>query len=384
MNNKRVKLGVGIAIFVVLIALIVTFFENILDFISYMAGLFFPFLLGAVLAFAGNPLANFLERKCKIPRNIASISVILIFLGVIGGICAALVAKIFEEIQSIYQDPEFLPNLEGTFNNISASLEGMHARLPGELQQIVNSVGERIIASFTKLLSDESVPIVESAGNIAKSIPGFFIGTIVFVLSSFFMLNDAPKMKKSLRGKLSDKTWTKLSKMKSEFKCYVGGYVKAQLIIMCIVFVILFVGLSVLGVNYAMLIAAVTALFDALPFFGSGAVLITWAVICFFTSEASRAVGLLIIYLCVIFTRQMIEPKIVSRGIGMNPLLTLMSMYIGYRLFSIGGMIVGPLLMMTFISLKRAGFFDGIIEFFSLAKKAAKREISNMKNQLKE
>ena len=72
---------------------------------------------------------------------------------------------------------------------------------------------------------------------------------------------------------------------------------------------------------------------------------------------------MLIIYLSVVLTRQMIEPKIVSSNIGMNPLMTLMAMYIGYKIFSIGGMILGPVLLMLIISFYKAGAFDGLIKF---------------------
>ena len=153
---------------------------------------------------------------------------------------------------------------------------------------------------------------------------------------------------------------------------------------MIFTFTILFVGFKILGINYSLLIALGTAVFDALPFFGSGAVLWTWAAVSFLSSEFSRGVGLIIIYLCVIFTRQMIEPKIVSKNIGLNPILTLMAMYVGYRTLSIGGMIFGPLLLMLAISLYRAGVFDPLIEFLRDIKRIIYNEIQTIKQQFKE
>ena len=77
----------------------------------------------------------------------------------------------------------------------------------------------------------------------------------------------------------------------------------------------------------------------------------------------------------------MIEPKIVSSKIGLHPILTLMSMYVGYRIFSIGGMIFGPMTLMLIISLYRAGFFNGIIGFFRFLGGLIKREFTDLKNQ---
>ncbi|MBQ7794646.1 MAG: sporulation integral membrane protein YtvI [Clostridia bacterium] len=384
MIGKRLKIGIGIAVTVVLIALIVIFFPSILDLLGYAASLFMPFILGYLFSLLANPLADLLEKRFRLPRNIAAIIVILLCIGVIGGVLVSAIARIVDEVQSIYSNPAIAENIENAWREISSKFSNIYTALPEGMQETVSGIGKNITNSFSSFFDREYTPIFKSAGNIAKSVPGIFIAIIVFLLSSFFMISDAENVDKAIRGIFSEKVQNKFARMKTEIKRYVGGYVKAQLIIMMIAFVILFIGFNVLGIEYSLLIALCTAFFDALPFFGSGAVLITWAVISFLTSEFSRGVGLIIIYLCVIFTRQLIEPKIVSQKIGMNPILTLMAMYVGYRLFSIGGMILGPLTLMLFISLKRAGFFDGIIELCSLIKKLISNELIKIKQQFKE
>jgi predicted PurR-regulated permease PerM len=117
-------------------------------------------------------------------------------------------------------------------------------------------------------------------------------------------------------------------------------------------------------------------------FFGSGAVLIPWAIISFITSDIRMGIGMLIIYLSVILTRQMIEPKIVSSNIGINPLMTLMAMYIGYKIFSIGGMILGPVILMLGVSFYKAGAFDGIIRFIKKIFTYIKAEIQSLINYI--
>ncbi len=384
MISKKVKVGIGIAVIALVLVLAVVFFPEILSLLGFVLKLFLPFLFAYAFSVLLSPLADIFEKRFKLPRNIAAVLVILICFGIIGGILVSVVAKIVDELQSIYQNPAIVQNMENAYFQITAKFSNIYDELPDQMQQIISSIGNNILTSFSGFFDREYTPIFKSAGNIAKSVPGIFIALIVFLLSSFFMISDSGRVDRAIKRMMPEKTQEKVMKMKTETKRYVGGYIKAQLIIMLVVFVILFVGFKVLGLDYSLLIALGTAFLDALPFFGSGAVLITWAVVSLLTSEIARAVGLIIIYLCVIFTRQMIEPKIVSQKIGMNPLLTLMAMYIGYKMFSIGGMIVGPLIMMFIISLKRAGFFDGITEFLRLIKRAVKKEAESFKEQFKE
>ena len=147
--------------------------------------------------------------------------------------------------------------------------------------------------------------------------------------------------------------------------------------------VIILTGFLILRIDYALILALGIAIFDALPFFGSGAILIPWAIVGFLSGKTSLGVGLLIIYLSVLLMRQMIEPKVVGSSIGMHPLLTLISMYAGYRIFSIGGLILGPLCLMLIISLYKIGLFNGIIEFAVCICKKITSEIKNIISSFK-
>lgn len=385
MTAKRVKLAVISVIGITAIVLAVLFFPNILGIIGSIVRLFMPFILGYLFSVLVNPLADGLASRFKLPRSASAIIVILLTIGVIGGIVTLIVLKIIEEMRSIYDKfPAIYANFLYGWKGISAKFSNIYQALPEGIQSALDSSGEKFFDSLSELANNKSTPLFESAGNIAKSVPGIFISVIVFLLSSFFMISDAKTVQAGIHRIFSDNFRKKLSAAKIEIKRYVGGYIKAQLIIMVFAFTILFIGLNILNVEYSLIIALGIAFFDALPFFGSGAVLWTWSAISFLSSDFKRGIGLIIIYLCVIFTRQMIEPKIVSQKIGMNPILTLMSMYVGYKVLSIGGMILGPLLMMLFISLKRAGIFDGVIGFFSDIKRIIKSEIDTIKKQIKE
>ena len=147
------------------------------------------------------------------------------------------------------------------------------------------------------------------------------------------------------------KHWYSLIK---SLKLACGGYIRAQLIIMTIVFTILLIGFSILGVKTAVLFAFIIAVIDMIPILGTGTVLLPWAVISLLQSNYKLAVGLVIIYLVVLLTRQLIEPKIVGSQIGLHPLATLLAMYTGYKLIGMFGMILGPITAILIVSLVRA------------------------------
>lgn len=375
--------GWRIAVSAVIAVLILTglYFAmpSVISFAGWAIKLFMPFILGYLFSLIINPLADKLQKKLKLPRGVSAILVIILVVGIVGGILTGIVWKIVAEFRSLYsQYPQIYQDAVQLWENISTKFSDFYIAMPDNFQQILDKLGNQISAYISGFFSN--TPVVEKAGSIAMSLPGIFIGLIVFFLSLYFMVADAEKVRGFLNKIIPQVFLEKLSNIRLELKKYMGGYVKAQAIIMTIAFVIIFIGLSILGVDYALLIAIGIAVLDALPFFGSGAVLWPWAFVSFLNGSVKLGVGLLIIYLSIVLTRQMIEPKVVSSNIGLHPIMTLMSMYIGYKTFSIGGMIVGPVILMMVISFYKAGIFDPILKVIRSILKFFKNEILQMKN----
>ena len=130
---------------------------------------------------------------------------------------------------------------------------------------------------------------------------------------------------------------------------------------MGVVALILFLGFLILRVNSALLLALLIAFLDFLPFFGTGTALIPWAVVKLSGGDYKYAFGLVLIYLISQLVRQLIQPKIVGDSMGVNPLLTLVFMYIGFKLQGIAGMILAVPIGLIIIKLFEAGAFDHII-----------------------
>lgn len=378
-KNNTVKL-IGI-IAAVLLAVIAVwfFFADIVSLFMYLLRLFSPFILGYLVSLLANPLADKLQKRLKLPRGITAILVILLTVGLLGGIIFGIVWKLVDEIKSLYTGfPDIYAGIKLTFENLSNNLSDIYNILPSDVQELLTNIGDGISKNMMSFINGKYTPVVKGAGNFAKSLPSIFIGVIVFILSLYFMVTDAERVNGAIKRYMPKKLSEAANRVSAEIKKYLGGYVRAQLIIMVIAFCIMLVGLSILGTDYALLIALGTAVLDALPFFGSGAVLIPWSIVSFITGGIKNGVGLLIIYLSVVLTRQLIEPKIVSEKIGMYPIFTLMSMYVGYNLFSIGGMILGPIILMLAISFYKAGIFTPIIRFAGKAAGCIRKEFREL------
>lgn len=358
-KKNWIKLLAFTATAVIAAVLIYLFLPKIAAAAAFLIKLFLPFIFGYVFSLAVNPLADLLQKRLKIPRGLSAVLVIVLIVGLLGGVITFAVWKIVDEIRTLYiQFPMIYESVRISIHHVGEKLSAVYINLPSNIQDTLTALGTEISDKAAELINAMSMPVVNHAGDFAKAIPSVFIAVIVFLLSSYFMVSENKAVSKTLHKIFRHKTSQRLTMVKSELKKYLGGYVKAQAVIMVIAFLIMFIGLSIFDINYALLIAIGVAILDALPFFGSGLVLWPWTVVSLLNGNIKFGIGLIIIYFAVTVMRRIAEPKLVSSGVGMNPLLTLMSMYVGYKTLSIGGLIAGPVILMVIISFYKSGIFE--------------------------
>lgn len=382
-QNKTIKIFTGILI-AILIAVGIFFSMPVLKKVfKFGLSIIIPFAVAYIFALVINPLMKKLCTKLKIPRTAAAIFIIVVILGGLGSIIFWLVLKIINELREVYQ--EIIFNREAiimTIENIKDSFQGFYDAMPPQIQTTMLSLGDSLYATLDKFINQNSVPIVHGAGNIAKSLPKILITIIVFILALFFMISDFETVNNAVKKPFSNKTKRKFILLSHQIKVYLGGYVKAQAIIMSVVFIVLSIGLTVINIPYAMLIALGIALLDALPIFGSGAVLWPWSIIGFISGNLRIGFGMIVMYVIIMVVRQSIEPKIVSKNIGMNPILTLISMYTGFKAIGIGGMILGPITLIIIFSLYKATVFDTPITLIKAYNKHVIKKYRDTKKRL--
>lgn len=310
-------------------------------FFKYVFQLIAPFVIGWVLSLLFLPMVNFLEEKARIPRwigSILSILLLLLFLGVVG---MGLWNKLYVEAKLFYYHlPEYMAALQEGIGRLTVKLQEIKSALPGELLLIdMKVIKDFVTGMLPSLLQSGGYQSV----NVLKAIPNIFMVMIVALISSYFFAKDKYRVGVWIERYFPQKFVEKYEICVKEVKTSISGYFKTQGILMFYTFTICIIGLLILRSPYALLLSVITSVIDAIPFFGSGFILWPGAVIYLMTGKTGIAVGYMIIYLCVNMMRQVMQPKILGTQIGLHPLLTLFSMYLGLRFLGIVGMILGPI-----------------------------------------
>lgn len=329
---------------------------------------FMPFVIGWIIAMIANPLVRMLERRLKVARKHTSMVIIIGVLAVIIVAIYFLGVKIGEETRSfLEQAPEMYSEFREEFQDAGKNLESIISELPQNIQESLEEAQKDIGDITGQAVGKISQFTVDKAGTFARNIPGILISIIFSILSAYFFIADRDRILEFGRNHTPQIIQEKWRMMAESFKMVFGGYFKAQFKIMAVIGVILFIGMLILKVRFAILVAILVAFLDMLPFLGTGTVLIPWAVFKLLSGDIRYAVGLVILYLVTQLLRRIIEPKLVGDSIGMNPLATLIFMYIGYRVGGVLGMILAVPIGAIVLNFYKAGTFDRVINGFKEA-----------------
>ena len=316
--------------------------------VRYLLPLAFPFLLGTGLALAAEPGVRLLSRRFSLPRGAAAgIGVTLAF-AAITLLVLAILGLILRELKYL---TGVLPNLEDTARSGIALLQNWLLDRTASLPQSIGGLLRQNITEFfsggTALLNRGIRYVLGLAGNLLTQVPDSALTLGTAVISGYMISAKLPKLRQWFRDHLP------LSKLKpfldacKRVKTALAGWLLAQVKLSGVTLLLLAGGFLLLRIPNGLLWALVICLLDALPVLGTGAVLLPWALISFLQSDIPRAIGLAGLYASITLIRSTLEPKLVGRQLGLDPLVTLMALYTGYKLWGIGGMILAPLLTVT-------------------------------------
>ncbi len=350
--RKYCKALVNLAIAVVTLLLTIFLLPKILIF-------FIPFVIGWIISLIASPLVRFFEEKMKLKRKAGSAFVIVVVIGlVVTGLYLAGSKLVDEIIGLVNALPSMWEGLEADFADIGKRLNVFYTRLPLNVQESLTGILEEANTYIGDFLGRISSPTIAIVGNIAKQVPSVLIGIIMCLLSSYFFVADRNVVNEWVHNHTPRSLSERYSMIKRSLVKSVGGYFKAQLKIEVWMYLLLVIGLSILKVDYVLLIALGIAILDLLPFFGTGTVMIPWAIIKILSGDYEVAIGLLIIWGFGQLARQIIQPKIVGDSMGVPPLPTLFLLFIGYKLGGVIGMIVAVPLGILFYTMYQEGAFD--------------------------
>lgn len=350
--RKYVKAIVNLIIALVTLLVVIFVAPRLLVF-------FLPFVAGWIIALIASPLVQFFDKRLKIKRKAGGAVVIVLVLALVILVLYLAGSKLAKEIVGLVGAlPEIWEGMEADFGDISKNLSVVYDRLPKDLQQGISGVSGQITTYLGDIFGSISMPTIEAVGNFAKQLPAIFIGVIMTLLSAYCFVAERENIGEWFRRVMPKSIQVRYQMIKRGLVKAVGGYLKAQLRIEVWMYLLLVFGLVVLRVNYALLIAFLIAFLDFIPFFGTGTVLVPWAIIKILSADYKMAIGLLIIWGVGQLVRQLIQPKIVGDSIGVKPIPTLFLLYVGYRLGGVFGMIVAVPVGLIVYTMYTEGAFD--------------------------
>lgn len=303
-----------------------------------------PFLLGYALSRAARPMAAWLQKHVRAPAWLASfLTVSLVCLLVVAGLLLLGKFAVTELERLARQLPAFLSSLEAPLASLRETLLRLTSGLPASAAAAAAQWVDQLFAGGSVIVSTVSDRLLRLAGELISCLPDCFLFLLTALLSAYLFSSHREQLLAGLRGSVPADWLERIRAVGKRLKAALGGYCRTQLCLSAVTFSVLTVGLLLLRVPKAPLTALVIALIDALPVFGSGTVLIPWSVVSFLRGDAFLGFGLLALYAVAAVSRAVLEPRFLGRQIGMHPLLTLLSLYAGFRLFGVLGMILLPI-----------------------------------------
>lgn len=324
---------------------------------------FLPVLAAWIIACLANPLVRFLEKHLHIVRRHSSFGIIVGTILLILLVCYNLILWFWEEAGELADRlPLYYQELSRGMDRIAVRLQGVASRISPDVRSSIAELTDDLMGSLGQIVSSLGGGTVEAAGNAAKNIPSLLINFIFILLFSYFFIAQRERLQKLAKKLLPADTREQLRMIGDKMKYALGGYFRAQFKIMGIVGLILAVGFLIMGIDYAVLLAALIALLDFLPMLGTGTVLLPWALFCALSDGLPRAAGLLVLYGITQVTRQVIQPKMVGDSIGVDTLTTLFLLFIGYRVGGLLGMIVAVPAGLIVIQMYEVGAFNHVLQ----------------------
>lgn len=324
-------------------------------FFAYALPLLLPFVVAFLLAVMLKTPAQWVSARLHLPRRMVStvlVTALYILLILLVLLCGSKVVDFAGTAVARYNG-RIVPAVRDITAALRSFLEKMDPSLVTVLESLstnlIGSLGEKVAALSTSLLS-----------GMVSDLPSLLLKVLFAIIATYFIALDYPILRRGVQRRMEPEAYEKLSTGFAYFCKTIGTYLRSYGLIFLITLGELALGLFLVGIDNALLIALLIALFDILPVVGSGMVMLPWALITLLRGNLPTGIGLMLVYLVVVIARQFQEPAIVGDRVGLHPLVTLMAMFTGYRLFGGLGLWGVPILCALLQALDR----DGVIRLF--------------------
>lgn len=313
--------------------------------VKYLLKWFLPFILAFLIATAAYRVTEKLSKHGKINEKVSATVLVIFIYAILGCFLIILTSstilaadKFADRISGLYTN-----TLVPIFNTVTGWIDNILSHISPDIRHISDMTLEEFYNNFENVISMLSERIIRFAGNLVKNVPSIVAGFLITIVSSIMLSLNYRATMKFLRENLPEKVTAVVTRVKNFVTTSVFKMLKAYITIMGITFLELFLGFLILGIEKPLLLAFVVSLIDILPILGVGIVLIPWIVISLFQKNFFLAIGLGILYLVITVLRNVIEPKVVGKQIGLSPLVSLIAVYVGFRALGVFGMFIFPI-----------------------------------------
>ena len=314
---------------------------------GYLLPLWLPFFLGFCLAWAAEPMIQLLSSKVRLPRSFStaiSVSSVWILISAVLSLLLAVLVRQGQNLASIL--PAIQTALTDGIRSLQAWLTSLTARLPGQAQAIAATLVGNLFSEDLPLLQKAIEWLPQVVGNLVGSLSKGLFTAVTAILSGYMISSRLPKIKQWCRSKLPQTWYAQYLPAFRGLRRAAGGWLVAQGKLMGLTFLLLIAGFFLLHIQNVMVVAILITLVDAFPILGTGTILVPWSLICLLQGDHGRGIGLLGLYVVVWLARSVLEPRILGKELGLDPLITLFSVYAGFCIMGIGGMLIAPIVAM--------------------------------------
>lgn len=335
-------------IFKVIRKILNIFIIIVLIYISTKLAIFYlPFLIAFVISLIVEPAIKYLMKITKLNRKLSSIIIFVIFFSIIIGVTIWGITALISESTNLLQTLNiYIDKAYTQIQDVIGKLEITKINISNNVLNIAENSSREILLKLSTWITNFLTKLM----NVITSTPVITIYVVITVLSLYFICTDKIYMLDIMENYIPSKWIQRISINVKQISRSLGGYLKAEIILIFVSFIISVIGLYILkflgmDIKYPLLMALAIGFVDALPILGSGTVMVPWAVISALNGDINLGISIIVLWIFMSVIRQFLEPKIVSGKIGIHPIFTLIAMYTGFKVIGIMGMLVGPIVL---------------------------------------
>ncbi len=339
------KFLINIAFYLIVIAIVYLCFK-------FLSIYLLPFVIGIFVSFLVQKPVKAICKKTKISKGPLTIVFVVGLYLIIVTIITLLLYLIYKWVNSIIDMvPGAIPDIMEFIDYLSLSVNRLLKDLPPAVTEYFNEIPSKLLDAVQTL----GLAISNWAINFVTNIPTYIITIIVTVVASCYIAYDYTKIINLARKLIPSKAWNIILDIKDTFFTNIFKMLKSYILLMLITFTELSIGFAIIGVSRPILLGAIICVIDILPILGTGTVLIPWSIISLFTGNIWLGIELIILYIIITVVRNFLEPKVIGNQVGLHPLITLLAMFSGLRLFGLVGLFGFPIILIVISNLIRKG-----------------------------